>query len=152
MTSGALFPVPMVSIAALLAARPRRVVDLRSPGEYAQDHLPGALNVPLFDDLERALIGTLYVQHSPQAAFEAGRERTRAKIATFTAQLADLCGWELAARDLEERVERLTSLGIERLERELAPAPAAPAADSVVVYCWRGGLRSRSVEIGRAHV
>src|SRR5262245_32698686 len=142
MTSGALFPVPMVSAAAVLAARPRRVIDLRSPAEFAEDHLPGALNVPLFDDLERALIGTLYVRHSPEAAFEEGRVRTRAKIAAFTARLAELCGWEIAARDLEERVERLTALGIERLERELAPTPAAAAAESVVVYCWRGGLRS----------
>jgi tRNA 2-selenouridine synthase SelU len=41
------------------------IVDLRSPAEYALDHLPGALNVPLFDDVERALVGTLYKRASP---------------------------------------------------------------------------------------
>jgi tRNA 2-selenouridine synthase len=135
----------MASAAAVLDRRPRHLIDLRSPAEFAEDHLPGAINVPLFDDVERALIGTLYARQSPEAAFEAGRTLTRAKIATFTARIAELCGWSLPAEDLEQRVERLTSIGIERLERELEPDPVTPAPDSVALYCWRGGLRSRSV-------
>ncbi len=143
MASGALLPVPMASAVAVLEHRPRHLIDLRSPAEYAEDHLPGALNVPLFDDLERALIGTLYVRHSPQAAFEQGRALTRAKIVPFTARIAAACGWEPGAQDLEERVERLTAGGIAYLERELQPEPVVPGP--VVLYCWRGGLRSRSV-------
>src|SRR5262245_14667396 len=145
MTSAALFPVPMAAAAEVLEHRPRRLIDLRSPAEFAADRLPGALGVPLFDDLERALIGTLYARRSPQVAFEEAGARTRAKIAVFTARLAELCGWQLTACDLEQRVERLTALGIARLERELALAPARPGPGSVVLYCWRGGLRSRSV-------
>ena len=157
MASGALFPVPMASAEAVVARAPRRVIDLRSPSEHAEDRLPGAVNVPLFDDLERALIGTLYARRSPDAAFEEGRALTRAKIAEFTQRIAELCGWQITASDLEERVDRLTALGIARLERELAPEAAEPAADSVVLYCWRGGLRSRSViaflrGLGRAEV
>lgn len=46
------------------------ILDARSPGEYAEDHLPGAESVPVLDDGERALVGTIYQQ---QSAFEAKR-------------------------------------------------------------------------------
>jgi tRNA 2-selenouridine synthase len=46
------------------------VLDARSPSEYAEDHLPDAVNVPVLDDEERALVGTIYKQ---QSAFEAKR-------------------------------------------------------------------------------
>lgn len=36
------------------------VIDVRSPSEFLQGHIPGALNIPLFDDEERAIVGTLY--------------------------------------------------------------------------------------------
>lgn len=135
----------MAQAEAILDHRPRLLIDLRSPAEFAEDHLPGALNVPLFDDLERALIGTLYARSSPADAFAAGRARTLAKIATFTHEIAELSGWSVPALDLEQRVASLTSSGIERLERELALAPATVTPASVVMYCWRGGLRSRAV-------
>ena len=38
------------------------VIDVRSPSEYAEDHLPGAINLPVLDDAERARVGTIYVQ------------------------------------------------------------------------------------------
>ncbi len=46
------------------------IVDVRSPAEYAEDHIPGAINCPVLDDAERARIGTLY-QQSP---FEAKKQ------------------------------------------------------------------------------
>jgi tRNA 2-selenouridine synthase len=46
------------------------VIDARSPAEFAEDHLPGALNAPVLDDAERVLVGTVYKQ---QSAFEAKR-------------------------------------------------------------------------------
>ncbi len=46
------------------------IVDARSPSEFALDHIPGAINCPVLDDEERAIVGTLYVQ---QGAFEARR-------------------------------------------------------------------------------
>ena len=46
------------------------ILDARSPSEFADDRLPGAINVPVLDDSERALIGTIYKQGS---AFEAKR-------------------------------------------------------------------------------
>lgn len=46
------------------------LIDVRSPAEFAEDHLPGAVNLPVLDDAERAEVGTLYVQKSK---FEARR-------------------------------------------------------------------------------
>ena len=46
------------------------VLDARSPAEFADDHLPGAINTPVLDDDERVLVGTIYKQRS---AFEAKR-------------------------------------------------------------------------------
>lgn len=51
-------------------ARFDAIIDARSPAEFAEDHIPGAVNCPVLDDAERAAVGTLYVQ---QGAFEARR-------------------------------------------------------------------------------
>jgi tRNA 2-selenouridine synthase len=40
------------------------VIDTRSPAEYAEDHIPGAVSAPVLDDDERAQVGTLYKQVS----------------------------------------------------------------------------------------
>jgi tRNA 2-selenouridine synthase len=45
-------------------ARFDAVIDVRSPGEFAQDHAPGAINLPVLTDEERAEVGTIYVQES----------------------------------------------------------------------------------------
>lgn len=45
-------------------ARYDAIIDVRSPGEFAEDHLPGAINLPVLNDAERAEVGTLYVQRS----------------------------------------------------------------------------------------
>jgi tRNA 2-selenouridine synthase len=46
------------------------VIDCRSPAEYAEDHIPGAILAPVLDDVERATVGTMFKQLS---AFEAKR-------------------------------------------------------------------------------
>ena len=46
------------------------IIDCRSPAEFAEDHIPGAVSAPVLDDAERATVGTLYKQHS---SFEAKR-------------------------------------------------------------------------------
>lgn len=43
------------------------VIDVRSPGEFAEDHLPGAENWPVLDDEERRIVGTLYAQDPLEA-------------------------------------------------------------------------------------
>lgn len=48
------------------------VIDVRSPAEYDEDRVPGAISCPVLDNAERARIGTLYKQESPFAARKAG--------------------------------------------------------------------------------
>jgi len=48
------------------------VIDVRSPAEFAEDRIPGALSCPVLDDAERARVGTLYKQESPFAARRLG--------------------------------------------------------------------------------
>lgn len=61
-----------LTIEEVMAERHRfdSILDVRAPGEYAEDHIPGALNAPVLDDAERARIGTL---HKQIGAFEARR-------------------------------------------------------------------------------
>jgi tRNA 2-selenouridine synthase len=46
------------------------IIDARSPAEFAEDRIPGAINCPVLDNEQRAEVGTIYVQ---QSAFEARR-------------------------------------------------------------------------------
>jgi len=93
-----------------LAAYPDRI-DVRSPSEFSEDHIPGAENRPVLDDAERARIGTMYAKESGFAAKRAGAAVVARNIATM-------------------------------LE---GPFADKPRGWSPVVYCWRGGQRSRSL-------
>ncbi len=59
------------------------IIDVRSPSEYQKGHIPGAQNIPLFDDAERAKIGTLYKQVSKDKAVEVGLEIVGPKMIKF---------------------------------------------------------------------
>ena len=48
------------------------VIDVRSPSEFAEDHIPGAINLPALSDAERAEVGTIYVQSSAFRAKKIG--------------------------------------------------------------------------------
>jgi tRNA 2-selenouridine synthase len=48
------------------------IIDCRSPSEYAEDHIPGAISAPVLDDAERATVGTLYKERSPFEAKKLG--------------------------------------------------------------------------------
>jgi tRNA 2-selenouridine synthase len=98
-----------VGIETLATHRDR--LDVRSPAEFALDHLPGALSTPVLDDRERAEIGTLHAQASAFEAKKAGAALVARNIARIL---------ETVARDQP---------------RDWAP----------LVYCWRGGQRSRSL-------
>jgi tRNA 2-selenouridine synthase len=88
----------------------RCIVDVRTPLEYAEDRLPGAVNVPLLTNEERVEIGTLHKQEGPLRARRRGLELTAARFPAIVEEIA-----------------------------------AHAAGREVVVYCWRGGLRSRTV-------
>jgi tRNA 2-selenouridine synthase len=57
------------------------LIDVRSPAEYAEDHLPDAVNWPVLDDEQRRIVGTLYVQDSPLAARKVGGAMVARNIA-----------------------------------------------------------------------
>jgi tRNA 2-selenouridine synthase len=86
-------------------------IDVRSPSEFAVDHIPGATNQPVLDDAERGRIGTMHAQDSAFAARHAGAAIVARNIAAML---------DGAFRDKP---------------RDWAP----------LVYCWRGGQRSRSL-------
>lgn len=57
------------------------IIDVRSPAEFALDHIPGAVNYPVLNNEERAQIGTLYKQVSPFAAKKLGAALVSRNIA-----------------------------------------------------------------------
>lgn len=102
----------MIQIEEFLAlAEKFPVVDVRAPQEYAQGHIPGAVNIPLFDDHERKVVGTKYKQVNKEAAMYAG---------------LDFAGKKLVK--LAKKGER-----------------AAGKNKTLLVHCWRGGMRSKSM-------
>ncbi len=80
-----------VSIPALAAHD--AIIDVRSPAEFAEDHLPGAINLPVLDDAQRAEVGTEYVQGSKFLARRHGAALVARNIAAhLEGALADRGG------------------------------------------------------------
>lgn len=71
-------------------ANPPPVIDVRSPGEFQQGHIPGAASVPLFEDEERAEIGTLYKKVGRQEAIDRGVELATAKADQLIEQVSKI--------------------------------------------------------------
>ncbi|HEX8656172.1 MAG TPA: tRNA 2-selenouridine(34) synthase MnmH [Hymenobacter sp.] len=92
-------------------ALPYPIFDVRAPIEFAQGHVPGAVNLPLFTDEERARIGTTYKQVSQDRAVHLGLELFGPKMSAMVKQA-----------------------------QKLAPGK------EVRLHCWRGGMRSGSVQ------
>ena len=67
-------------VVAALALHPDRI-DVRSPDEFAEDHIPGAINAPVLDNEERAEVGTLHAQVSAFAAKQRGAALVARNIA-----------------------------------------------------------------------
>ncbi len=57
------------------------IIDVRSESEFAEDHIPGAINLPVLNDLERAKVGTLYKQVCPFEARKVGAALVARNIA-----------------------------------------------------------------------
>ena len=87
------------------------VVDVRAPLEFNQGHIPGAVNIPLFNDNERKVVGTAYKKENKEAAMYAGLEFAGKKLVK-----------------LAKEGER-----------------AAGKNRTLLVHCWRGGMRSKSM-------
>ena len=59
------------------------IIDVRSPQEFTKGHIPGAKNIALFSDDERALVGTLYKQQGKERAVLQGLQLVGPKLADF---------------------------------------------------------------------
>lgn len=70
----------------LKAGKSLPVIDVRTPSEFRQGHIPGAHNLPLFSDEERAEIGTLYTQVSRDESIKRGLEFVGPKLRDFVEQ------------------------------------------------------------------
>jgi len=90
------------------------IVDVRSPSEFCQGHLPGAINIPLFSDIEREIIGKSYKKESRLKAILNGLKATLPKT-----------------RKILEIIFQ-TAIKKEGVNKSLR------------IYCWRGGMRSNA--------
>ncbi len=93
------------------------VLDVRSPGEYAHAHIPGAYGFPLFSDEERKVIGTTYKQQSREKAIKIGLDYFGVKM-----------------RPMVESAEKIIKNHQPKIK-----------ANTLIVHCWRGGMRSSAV-------
>ena len=90
------------------------IIDVRSPGEFSQGHWPNAINIPLFSDSERELIGKSYKKESRLKAILNGLKITIPNV-----------------RKLLEIIQ-------ETIKKE------EKGSKSLRIYCWRGGMRSNT--------
>ncbi|WP_136637169.1 tRNA 2-selenouridine(34) synthase MnmH [Pseudooceanicola onchidii] len=65
-------PVTINSLLDLAALPFDEIIDVRSPAEYAEDHMPGAISLPVMSNDERARVGTIYTQVDPFQARKIG--------------------------------------------------------------------------------
>jgi tRNA 2-selenouridine synthase len=94
------------------------VIDVRSPGEFEHAHIPGAYSLPLFNNEERAKVGTTYKQQSREAAIKIGLPMFGHKMLPMVEQV------ERWANDFEQKNNKKPKF---------------------FVHCWRGGMRSAAV-------
>lgn len=66
------------------------IIDVRTPGEYNSETIPGAINIPIFTDEEREVIGTTYVQESIDKAKQLGVEAVSRKLPDIYRQVNQL--------------------------------------------------------------
>jgi len=111
----------------LKLAETHPVFDVRSPGEYNHAHMPGAISLPLFTNEERKQVGTAYKQISREQAIKIGLDYFGPKM-----------------RKMVEEVEAVSSRQLADSSRQAAVG-SLPTANCILVYCWRGGMRSGAV-------
>ena len=84
-----------ITVDKLLALQNKKeliLIDVRSPSEYKDATIPGSLNIPFFNDEERAEVGTLYKQDSVEAAKNRGLEIVSAKLPDFVKEFKQIEG------------------------------------------------------------
>ncbi len=98
------------------------LIDVRSPGEYYKGHMPNSINIPLFDNDERAIVGKTYKTF--------GRERAVKQGLIF----------------IEEKIEKLINNLFEFINSQKITNIKGDSNEAYVrIYCARGGMRSLSI-------
>lgn len=67
------------------------IIDVRTPAEFVAGHIPGAFNIPILSNEERAEVGTAYKQISKTKAISIGLERIAPKLSGFETQCREIC-------------------------------------------------------------
>lgn len=80
-----------ISIDKALQLDEKVVLDVRSPGEYAKATVPGAINVPLLDNVERSLVGITYKEEGPEEAKNLAMEIVSPKLPSIINAVKDVC-------------------------------------------------------------
>lgn len=128
--SGSLLPIEKINIEKfLLLSKLHPVIDVRSPGEYNHAHLPGSYSMPLFTDEERAVVGTAYKQESRENAIKHGLDFFGPKMKKMVEEVEGILNSRLQVADLKNG-----NAATESLQSKI-----------VLLYCWRGGMRSGAV-------
>src|SRR5258705_3027705 len=100
------------------------VIDVRSPGEYKHAHIPGAYSLPLFTDEERKIVGTAYKQESREKAIKIGLDFFGSKMRKMVEEIeSTISNWQRVKKHEDELL----------------------IANCLLIYCWRGGMRSAAV-------
>ena len=133
------------------------VADVRTPAEYEKGHIPGAFLFPLFNDRERAEVGTLYVQKGRTAAVLKGLELTGPRLEQMARRGLEIArgGTQSATEEIPAAAEGSGAAGVPGAAGGSAAGSggsaagsgdsAAASGGSLLLYCWRGGMRSASV-------
>jgi tRNA 2-selenouridine synthase len=108
------------------------VLDVRSPAEYKHAHIPRAHSIPLFTDEERKIVGTTYKQQSREAAIKIGLDLFGPKMRRMVEEVENIVSnWQLPSRN--------------NGNGSITADSQIPTANCILVYCWRGGMRSAGV-------
>ena len=97
------------------------LIDVRSPDEYYKGHMPNSINIPLFDNDERSIIGTIYKKEGRQKAVIEGLKFFEKKM-------------ELLLDNLFMSIDSYKTI-TKKNDNELF----------IRIYCSRGGMRSQSI-------
>jgi tRNA 2-selenouridine synthase len=66
------------------------LIDVRSPGEFNEATIPGAINIPIFDDEDRKIIGTVFVNESVEKAKKLGVEAVSKNLPGIYSKISEL--------------------------------------------------------------
>lgn len=115
------------------------VLDVRSPAEYKQAHIPGAYSLPLFSDEERKVVGTAYKQQSRETAIKIGLDFFGPKMRKMIEEVQDLVNnWRASGNGSP------TAMSDNRTIKETEKTQR-PSSSCILVHCWRGGMRSAGI-------